>query len=227
MQGCSPAHSACLWSEWATNGLRPACAQGASADWSCSPDLPPRENSSGLPGLQREELPHLLPGLCQVGPQLPRCRVEMGLWLNPPSCPSLPHAHLHLTFRDATTYSRKLATRPHTGLGSWDGFGLGVCITSSSTPVLLRALPRVAAVSSKQSEAFPTAVPLSSDRWSPRACPVGLLLSGWAWGLPRRGLCFPQTAGLLSASAGRHPGLFAAAFAPFLPRVLNRDFSVS
>ncbi|XP_045381518.1 unconventional myosin-XIX isoform X3 [Lemur catta] len=33
-------------------------------DRSCSPDLPLGENSSGLPGLQREELPHLLPEDC-------------------------------------------------------------------------------------------------------------------------------------------------------------------
>ncbi|XP_042111288.1 unconventional myosin-XIX isoform X3 [Ovis aries] len=44
--------------------VHPAPAErGPADDGSCSSDLPPGENSSGLPGPQREELPHLLPDL--------------------------------------------------------------------------------------------------------------------------------------------------------------------
>ena len=67
-----------LWNEQATNGLQPACAQGPANDGSCSSDLPPGENSSGLPGPQREELPHLLPGWSQAGPTVAQVQDREG-----------------------------------------------------------------------------------------------------------------------------------------------------
>lgn len=63
-----------LWNELATH------TQGPADDWSCHPDLPPRENPSGPSGLQREELSHLLPGLCLGGRgmNLPFARIPGG-----------------------------------------------------------------------------------------------------------------------------------------------------
>lgn len=78
-------------------------------------------------------------------------------------------------------------------LGLWDGLAWGCVLPPLSNQTVLRTLLRIATVSSKQNEDFPRAVPLSSDGWSPKAWVVCPRLSGWAWGLPREELCFPQT----------------------------------
>ena len=197
LQGCSLAHSKCLWNEWAANGHRPCCTQGPADDRSCSPDLPPRENSSSLPGLQREELPHLLPGLCQVGPTAAQAQGGDGpVTLTHPSYLSLPHACVPLRLLSATPHAlqQTSAALPHTGPGLPGWFQLG------DVPSLLCQTRRCCRLSK--------AVPLLSNGWSPKAWVV---------------CCPAQTAGLLAgrlAPGRRRARLFAAAFAPCLPWVL-------
>ena len=95
---------------------QPACAQGPADDGSCSSDLPPGENSSGLPGPQREELPHLLPGESQAGPAAAQVqRGEGSVPLNlpgplpallPASCsPSFQHCHPTYSHKPHVTFT--------------------------------------------------------------------------------------------------------------------------
>lgn len=83
-------------------------------------------------------------------------------------------------------------------LGSWDGFGLGMCFTSSISPEVTEGSPSDANCLLQQNEDFPRAVLLPSDWGVPHA---------WIVCLPalRLGLGVPQTAVVLSSPDHRPP----------------------
>lgn len=84
-------------------------------------------------------------------------------------------------------------------LGSWDGFGLGMCFTSSISPEVTEGSPSDVNCLLQQNEDFPRAVLLPSDWGVPHAWIVGLPALRLGLGYPRQELCFPhQTTSLLS-----------------------------